>query len=72
MPQIEMLHHMLGEHRMQSETRETGVIDCEWGPELSTLGLEIGGLPFSFSSSKEVWKAHREQKPHRVIHNHLH
>ena len=28
MPETETLGHRLGEHRVQRETKETGVIDC--------------------------------------------
>ena len=57
-PEIKMLGHRLGEHGVQTETGQTGVTAFpkdtlrSWGHELSALGLEIGRLPFPFSSSK--------------------
>ena len=57
-PEIETLGHRLGEHGVQTKTRETGMIAFpwghteEWGPKLWALGLEFERLPFSFSSLK--------------------
>ena len=58
-PKIEILGHRPGEHEVWMET---GVIDS-----FSTLALETGRPPFSFSSIKVAQNAFREQKPHRAI-----
>ena len=72
MPAIKTLGHRLGEHGVETETKKTRMIDCfslrvhrRVGPR--ALGLEIGGLAFSFSSVKAAQKDFREPKPHRAI-----
>lgn len=65
-PEIKTLGPRLGEHSVQTETRETRVIDCfslraHWsgGCELFSSGARDGVLPFS--SCPSVLKAFREQ-----------